>query len=68
MTAEDNNGAFVAQLQEIKDPGDPNEAAGKQLANELADQTRLDLVAEMTTALRNRFPVKIDQQAVDRMF
>ena len=68
VTAENTSGAFVAQLQSIKEPDAPTEAATKQLTNELAGAARLDLAAEFAAALRYRFPVKIDQEALDRSF
>ncbi len=68
VTAEDARGAYVAQLTQIKDPGAPSKAAAAALANALTGASRLDFAAEFTAGLRNRFPVKIDQQEVDRAF
>ena len=61
-------GAYVAQLDQIKDPGAPTPALAAQLANELTRSMKLDLAGEFTAALRQRFPVKIDQAAIDRAF
>ncbi|HVC53305.1 MAG TPA: SurA N-terminal domain-containing protein [Stellaceae bacterium] len=68
VTAEDASGAYVAQLTAINDPGPPTPAVAKQLSQDLAAAERLDISAEFTDALRQRFPVKIDRAAVDRAF
>jgi peptidyl-prolyl cis-trans isomerase D len=68
VTAEDASGAYVAQLDQIKDPGPPTPALAAQSADQLTRSMKLDLAGEFTAALRQRFPVKIDQDAIDRAF
>ncbi|HEX3883518.1 MAG TPA: peptidyl-prolyl cis-trans isomerase [Stellaceae bacterium] len=68
VSADDDNGAYVAQLQDIQDPGVPSDPAAAPLSNQLAQGIRLDLAAEFTAALRSRYPVKIDHEALDKAF
>jgi peptidyl-prolyl cis-trans isomerase D len=68
VSADDDTGASVAQLQEIQDPGVPSDPAAAPLSNQLAQGIRLDLASEFTAALRNRYPVKIDHEALDKAF
>lgn len=68
VVIDDDSGAYVAQLGEIKDPGVPNETQAAPLVTQLAQAMRLDLADEFTAALKNRYPVKIDRSAIDKAF
>jgi peptidyl-prolyl cis-trans isomerase D len=68
VTAEDEAGAYVAQLKEIQLPEPPQGDAAKAQGGELANAIRLDMASEFTAALRQRYPVEIKRDAVDRMF
>ncbi len=68
VALDDDSGAYVAQLNEIKDPGKPDETQAAPLAAQLGQAMRLDLADEFTAALKNRYPVKIDHAAVDKAF
>ena len=68
VTATDGTGSYVAQLKAIQVPENPAEPAVIGLANELSNEARLDIAGEFTQALRQRFPVKIEHDAIDRMF
>jgi peptidyl-prolyl cis-trans isomerase D len=68
VTADDAGGAYVAQLKEIKNPDSTPDDQVKALTTELGNSTRYDLVGELTQALKKRFPVKINHQALDRVF
>ncbi len=63
------NGYHVARLVEVR-PADM--AADKQgfgeLSDEIANSLRNDLVIQLGAALRDRFPVIVNQQAVDQLF
>jgi peptidyl-prolyl cis-trans isomerase D len=63
------NGYYVARLVEIR-PADL--AADKQgidnLADEITNSLRNDLVIQLSAALRDRFPVSVNRQAVDQLF
>jgi peptidyl-prolyl cis-trans isomerase D len=68
VTAEDETGAYVAQLKEIQLPEAPQGDAGKAQDGELANAIKLDMASEFTAALRQRYPVEIKRDAVDRIF
>ncbi|MBV8888652.1 MAG: SurA N-terminal domain-containing protein [Alphaproteobacteria bacterium] len=67
VTVSDETGAYVAQLKEVQAPEAPAEAAAG-LSQELDEAAQPDLGAEYTAALRQRFPVEIKQDVVERMF
>jgi peptidyl-prolyl cis-trans isomerase D len=68
VTEASPNGIVVAQLQQIE-PADPakDETAVKQLAQQLGASLQGDTVAEYDQALRQTFPVKIDQDRIDQL-
>jgi peptidyl-prolyl cis-trans isomerase D len=68
VSVDDESGAYVAQLAEIKDPGAPSDTEIAPLFNQVAQAMRLDLADEFTNALKNRYPVKIDRTALDKAF
>ncbi len=51
VALDDDSGAYVAQLGEIKDPGAPHEAQAAPLATQLAQAMRLDFADEFPAAL-----------------
>jgi peptidyl-prolyl cis-trans isomerase D len=68
VSLDDEGGAYVAQLNEIKDPGAPSDTQAGPLVNQLAQAMRLDLADEFTNALKHRYPVKIDRAVLDKAF
>jgi hypothetical protein len=62
------DGWYVVQLKtiEIPDPATDAAAVG-QVADQLTDGIRGDILAQFEKALRNRFPVTIRQQEIDRL-
>ncbi len=68
VTAEDTNGAYVAVLKEIKPPEALTDAQAAQLSKELSGTVKLDVATEFTEALRNRFPVKLERQAIEQAY
>jgi peptidyl-prolyl cis-trans isomerase D len=70
VTATDPNGAYVAQLDQIRVPDNTPaaNAAKDALAQELTADMQFDLGAEFTRGLRARFPVAIHRDVLDRMF
>ena len=68
VTASDEAGAYTAQLTEIQSPEPISEAAAAGLTDQLAGETRVGIAGEFTEALRRRFPVEIQRDALDRMF
>ena len=68
VVANDSNGAYVGQLKEIKTPPNTPEDAAKKLQGELGNAARYDLVGELTTALKKRYPVTIHHDVLDKMF
>lgn len=68
VSLDDESGAYVAQLTEIKDPGAPSDTQITPVADQLAQAMRLDFADEFTNALKSRYPVKIDRTALDKAF
>jgi len=68
VSAEDDTGAYVAQLKDIQFPEPPHGDAAKAQGAELANAIKVDMAGELTAALRQRFPVEIKRDALDRMF
>jgi peptidyl-prolyl cis-trans isomerase D len=68
VSASDAAGAYVAQLKEIQSPQSTPPAAAGGLQSELGNAARYDLVAELTGALKKRYPVTIHQDVLERMF
>jgi peptidyl-prolyl cis-trans isomerase D len=68
VTAADQNGSYVAQLDDVQTPEASGQAATADLSRDLTAAMRADLGAEFTQALRRRFPVEIRHEALDRLF
>jgi len=69
VSAKGDDGYLVAQLKEILPPDPATEAAGTaRLSQQLGAQMQDDLLREYDEALRDRYPVSIDQAAVARAF
>ncbi len=64
----DDTGAYTAQLKEIQSPETIPDAAAQELSDQLAGDARADVAGEFTEILRQRFPVEIQREALDRMF
>jgi peptidyl-prolyl cis-trans isomerase D len=62
------DGWYVVQLKTIEVPDPATDAAAVgQVADQLTDGIRGDILAQFEKALRNRFPVTIRQQEIDRL-
>jgi peptidyl-prolyl cis-trans isomerase D len=68
VTAADSGGVYVAQLKEIQTPDATPPEAAATLNTELGNATRYDFVAELTEALKKRFPVNIHRDVLDKSF
>jgi peptidyl-prolyl cis-trans isomerase D len=68
VTANDETGAYTAQLKEIQSPETIPDAAAAGLSDQLAGEARVGIAGEFTEALRHRFPVEIQRDALDRMY
>ncbi len=68
VTASDDTGAYTAQLREIQSPKTVSDAEAAGLSDQLAGEARVGIAGEFTEALRHRFPVEIQREALDRMF
>ncbi len=68
VTASDDTGAYTAQLKEIQSPKTVSDAEAAGLSDQLAGEARVGIAGEFTEALRHRFPVEIQREALDRMF
>jgi peptidyl-prolyl cis-trans isomerase D len=68
VTAADASGSYVAQLDEVQTPETPSQAATAELSRELTGALRTDLGTELTQVLRQRFPVQIRREVLDRLF
>ncbi len=68
VTASEATGAYIAQLREIQPPETMSDEAAAKLADQLAGEARVGIAGEFTEALRRRFPVEIQREALDRMF
>jgi hypothetical protein len=67
ITAAGPGGWYVAQVKSIERPdSSADKEALDQLERQLGAQMRNDLVSEYQRGLRNRFPVDIHQQEIDR--
>jgi peptidyl-prolyl cis-trans isomerase D len=63
-----NQGQYVAELKEIQpaDPAADTNGVG-QLAKQLDQEIKTEMLKELDTALRQRYPVEIRQAALDRV-
>ena len=68
VTATDASGSYVAQLDEVKTPEAPSQSDTADILRDLNQGMRTDLAAEFTQALRERYPVEIRREAVDKLF
>jgi len=68
VSVDDDSGAYIAQLADIKDPGTPTDTQVAAVLDQLAQATRLDLADEFTNGLKSRYPVKIDRALLDKAF
>ena len=68
VTATDASGSYVAQLDEVKTPEAPSQGDTADILRDLNQGMRTDLAAEFTQALRERYPVEIRREAVDKLF
>jgi peptidyl-prolyl cis-trans isomerase D len=69
VSAKGDDGYLVAQLKEIQPPDPTTQAAGSaRLSQQLGAQMQDDLLRQYDQALRDRYPVSIDQAAVARAF
>lgn len=68
VTLSDATGGYAAQLKEIQSPPSVPAADADKLSAQLAGEARGDIATEYTKALRRRFPVAIEREAIDRMF
>jgi peptidyl-prolyl cis-trans isomerase D len=68
VIAADAAGSYVAQLGEVQIEETPSKSATADLSLDLNQGMQADLAAEFTQALRERFPVEIRREAVDRLF
>jgi peptidyl-prolyl cis-trans isomerase D len=66
--ASGTEGWYVVQLKTVEPP-DPatDEATVKQVTEQLTEGMRGDILAQFEKALRNRYPVTIRQQEIDRL-
>jgi peptidyl-prolyl cis-trans isomerase D len=69
VTVADATGAWIGQLKDVEQPeAKPGEQGYDQLAKQLRDGMRNDLLAEYDRALRGRYPVEIHQDELHRLF
>jgi peptidyl-prolyl cis-trans isomerase D len=69
VSAKGDDGYLVAQLKDVLPPDPATQAAGAaRLSQQLGAQMQDDLLREYDQALRDRYPVSIDQAAVARAF
>ncbi len=68
VTSSEETGAYTAQLKEIQSLETVPDAEAAKLSEQLAGEARGDIAGAFTEALRKRFPVEIQREALDRMF
>jgi peptidyl-prolyl cis-trans isomerase D len=68
VTTSDATGAHTAQLKEIELPEAISDAAAAGLSDQLASEAKAGIAGQFTEALRQRFRVEIQREALDRMF
>ncbi len=62
------DGWYVVQLKTVEAPDPASDAATvRQVTDQLTDGIRGDILAQFERALRNRFPVTVRQQEIDRL-
>ncbi len=68
VTTSEATAGYAAQLKEVQSPETVPDAAAAQLSEQIAGEQRGDLAGAFTAALRKRYPVAIEREALDRMF
>jgi peptidyl-prolyl cis-trans isomerase D len=68
VTIAEPTAAFTAQLKEVQSPKTVPDAAATLLSEQLAREQQGDIVGSYTDALKKRFPVEIERDALNRMF
>jgi peptidyl-prolyl cis-trans isomerase D len=68
VTVSDAKGAYAAQLKAIDTPTTVPPGAAASIAQQLAEETRLDIAKQYTAGLRRDFPVSVNQTVLDRLF
>ncbi len=68
VTVNDANGAYTAQLKAIDTPTTVPPGAAASIAQQLADEARLDIAKQYAAGLRRDFPVSVNQAVLDRLF
>jgi peptidyl-prolyl cis-trans isomerase D len=68
VSAADNTGVYIGQLKEVQTPDSTPPEAAATLNTELGNAARYDFVAELTEALKKRFPVDIHHDVLDKSF
>ncbi len=68
VTVSDATGAYVAQLTRVEEPQAAAKGAAAALSREVTAGVQTDLGEEYTRALRDRFPVEIHRETIDRLF
>ncbi len=67
--ARGGDGHFVARLKEVRVAYPASDPAGvAALGKELSRSLREDVLAQLASALRKRFPVTVNRQAIDQLF
>lgn len=68
ITGSDASGAFVAQLKTINVPQSTPDDQVKALTVDIGNSMRYDVASEFTDSLKKRYPVKLQQDVIDRLF
>jgi peptidyl-prolyl cis-trans isomerase D len=69
LRARGGDGHFVARLKEVRAAHPASDPEGVvALYNELSQSLREDVLAQLAGALRKRFPVTVNRQAIDQLF
>ena len=68
VTVSDATGAYVAQLTKVEEPQAAAKGAAAAVSREVTAGVQTDLGEEYTRALRDRFPVEIHRETIDRLF
>jgi peptidyl-prolyl cis-trans isomerase D len=68
VTVSDATGAYTAQLKEIQSPDKVPDEAAAALRGQLGNEQKVDVAGEFSQTLRQRFPVDIKRDVLDRAF
>jgi peptidyl-prolyl cis-trans isomerase D len=66
VTVSGAEGAYVAQLNKVETPQTVPASAAASIGQQLLGEAQVDIAKEYTTGLRQRFPVDINRQVLDR--